>query len=200
MLSASSVTHVARIDAIVVGASAGAVEALKVLLPAFPADLDIPVIVVVHLTPRHASLLADIFAPRCALPVAEPDDKQAVTPGIWFAPPDYHLLVEPDRTFSLSVEAPVRWSRPSIDVLFQSASDVYGASLAAVILTGANDDGAAGAATVRGAGGVVLVQTPSEAEVDSMPLAAMAVATPQFVGTLAEIAEALRSLTSGSHS
>lgn len=118
-------------------------------------------------------------------------DKQPLTPGIWFAPPGYHLLIERELRFSLSIDAPVRWSRPSIDVLFESASDAYGAALHAVVLTGANDDGARGAAAVRRAGGLVLVQDPFTAEAQQMPLAALAAATPQFVGTPAQIARLL---------
>jgi len=181
--------------AIVMGGSAGAVEALGVILPALPAELGVPVVVVLHLSPRVPSLLARIFAPRCALPVAEPMDKQPLGPGIWFAPPDYHLLIERERTFSLSIDPPFRWSRPSIDVLFESASEAYGGSLDAVVLTGANDDGARGAAAVRQAGGFVLVQDPTTAEADEMPLAAIAAAAPQFVGTPAEIAAVLAAAT-----
>lgn len=191
MLSPALAPRAASIEAIVIGASAGAVAALSVLLPALPADLRAPVVVVVHLSSRTPSLLAAVFAPRCALPVAEPEDKQPLAPGIWFAPPDYHLLIEHDRTFSLSVDDPVHWSRPSIDVLLQSATDAYGASLAAVILSGANDDGASGAAAVRRAGGLVLVQDPATAEAPEMPRASIAAATPQLVGTLDEIAQAL---------
>ena len=185
-----------KCEAIVIGASAGAVEALGVLLPSVPRAARVPVIVVVHLTPNRQSLLPELFAARCAARVREPEDKEPVSPGtIWFAPSNYHLLIEHEHTFSLSVDEPVRYSRPSIDVLFESAADAYGKNLCAVVLTGANDDGAHGARTVRAAGGLVLVQDPETAEATMMPQAAIAAANPQLVAPLPEIAEFLRLAT-----
>lgn len=190
----------ASAEALVIGASAGAVEALCHILPVLPADLDAPVVVVVHVPPHRSSLLCDIFAPRCSLPVREPQDKEPLRPGtIYFAPPDYHLLIEQDRCFALSLDAPVNFSRPSIDVLFESAADAYGERLLALILTGANQDGAEGAARIRQAGGLVAVQDPSTAESPQMPQAAIARAHPQLIGTLAELAAlAQRALRRGS--
>ena len=178
-----------RVDAIVIGASAGGIEALGRLLPALPADLGVPVVIVVHLPPQRPSLLVAIFAPRCALPIREPQDKEPLAPGhIYFAPPDYHLLIERDRTFALSVEEPVHFSRPSIDVLLESAAEVYGARLLAIVLTGASRDGAHGAERVRRAGGLVAVQDPNSAEAQVMPLAAIERARPQLIGRLPELA------------
>jgi two-component system chemotaxis response regulator CheB len=177
------------VDAVLIGASAGAVTALSVLLPLLPADLEVPVLVVVHLPPRHRSLLAEIFRERCALEVSEAQDKQLLRAGaLYFAPPDYHLLVESSGSLALSVEEPVNYSRPSIDVLFESAVEVFGSRLLALILTGANQDGARGAASVRIAGGVVAVQDPRSAEATAMPRAAIERADPQFIGTLPELA------------
>jgi two-component system chemotaxis response regulator CheB len=177
-----------RADAVVVGGSAGAVDVLGALLPELPADYAVPVIVVVHLPARRTSLLPPLFAPRCALPVREPEDKQPVGPGVWFAPPDYHLLVEADRTFSLSIDEPVRFSRPSIDVLFESAARAYTSRLLGVVLTGANDDGAEGARAIRRSGGVLAVQSPDTAIASEMPRAAIGRATPQCVGSVQELA------------
>ena len=189
----------ARADAVVIGASAGAVESLSELLPPLSEGLRVPLIVVVHLPPRRSSLMPELFRPLCRAPVCEPVDKQPVAAGtIWFAPADYHLLVEHNRTFALSVDPPVRFSRPSLDVLFESAADTYGARLAAVVLTGANDDGARGAKAVRAAGGYVLVQAPAEALARTMPEAAIHLAAPQFVGGLAQIGSKLRVLTGAS--
>ncbi len=183
-------------EAIVIGASAGAIEALSVLLPVVPRAARVPVVVVVHLTPNRQSLLPELFTPRCAARVREPEDKEAVSAGtIWFAPSNYHLLVERERTFSLSVDEPVRYSRPSIDVLFESAAEAYGSKLCAVVLTGANDDGASGARAVRDAGGVVVVQDPAHADSKEMPQAAIVAAKPQLVAPLVEIAEFLRHAT-----
>lgn len=176
---------------VVVGASAGAIDALGVLLPSLPTRTPFPVIVVVHLPPGRPSALVEIFAPRCELPVAQPFDKLPLAPGIWFAPPDYHLLIESDRSFALSADDPVAWSRPSIDVLFESAGEVFGPELVCVVLTGANADGAAGAASARARGAYVIVQDPATADSDAMPRAAIERARPQRVAPLPEIASFL---------
>lgn len=179
----------ARLRAVVLGGSAGAVRALGEILPALPAGARVPVIVVVHLSPRRESLLPSIFGARCPLPVREPEDKEPVAAGtVWIAPPDYHLLVERDGAFALSLEPPVNFSRPSIDALFESAADAYGPDMLAVVLSGANEDGAEGARRVREAGGWVVVQDPEEAESRAMPEAALRVARPHLRADLATIA------------
>jgi two-component system, chemotaxis family, protein-glutamate methylesterase/glutaminase len=166
------------VKALAIGTSAGGIDALGAVLPALPSRLRLPVFVVVHVPPQRASLLVEIFAPRCALAVREAQDKEPVEPGvIYFAPPDYHLLVDRgDRgpQLALSVDAPVNFSRPSIDVLFESAADVYGAALLAVVLSGASDDGARGLAAVVAAGGRAWVQDPAQAYAGAMPRAALA--------------------------
>ena len=178
------------IEAVVIGASAGAVEALSTLLPALPATLRIPVIIVVHVPGNRQSLLSELFAPRCALPVREAEDKLPVSEGtVWFAPAGYHLLIERDRSFALSIDELVNYSRPSIDVLFESAADVYKERLLALVLTGANHDGAAGAAKVHEAGGLVAVQDPKTAAASAMPTFSIERSAPDFVGSLAELAE-----------
>jgi two-component system chemotaxis response regulator CheB len=186
-------------ELVVIGASAGAIEALSELLPGLAAGLRVPVVIVVHLPPGRASVLPQLFRERCAVPVCEPLDKQPVAAGtIWFAPADYHLMIEADRTFALSVDPPVRFSRPSVDVLFESAADSYGAASAAVVLSGASDDGAHGARMIREAGGFVLVQDPEQALVRAMPETTIARANPQFVGRIADMAATLRNLTGAS--
>ena len=167
-----ALTLAGNVDAVVIGASAGGVEALSVLLPALPAGLPMPVFVVLHLPRERPSLLVEIFQPKCALPVREAEDKEPVEAGVvYIAPPDYHLLVDTGPRISLSADEPVHFSRPSIDVLFESAADIYGARLLAIVLTGANEDGAAGAAAVEQAGGKVLVQHPDSAQSSLMPAA-----------------------------
>ncbi len=189
----------APIRAVVIGTSAGAIGALRVLIPALPAALSIPVLIVVHLPARQPSLLRDIFAPMSALPVREAADKEKMLGGgLWFAPPDYHLLVESSTSLALSVDEPVNYSRPSIDVLFESAAQVFGEGLLAVVLTGANNDGAAGAELVRNRGGVVAVQSPESAEIAVMPEAAIARARPQFIGSLEELSTFVVQLVSRS--
>jgi two-component system chemotaxis response regulator CheB len=160
-------------EAVVLGASAGAVEALSVILPGLPADFPLPVLAVVHLPADKKSVMAELFQARCRIAVKEAEDKEPVCGGtVYFAPPDYHLLVEPDRRLSLSSEEAVHYSRPSIDVLFESAADVYGPALVAVVLTGANKDGAEGLRSVCNAGGTALVQDPAAAFASAMPVAA----------------------------
>jgi two-component system chemotaxis response regulator CheB len=183
-------------EALVVGASAGAIDALNQILPAVPEAARIPVVVVVHLPANRPSLLADVFAGRCQARVREPVDKEPMTAGsIWFAPPNYHLLIEADRSFAFSTDLPVNFSRPSIDVLFESAADVFGQKLCCIVLTGANDDGAQGASSVRRQGGLVIVQDPKLAEAKQMPSAAISCAKPQIIATLPEIAELIRLVT-----
>lgn len=161
--------------AVVIGASAGAIDALGTILPALPASYPLPVLIVVHVPARRQSRLAELFSSRCPLTVKEAEDKESILPGtIYFAPSDYHLLVEPDFTLSLSSDEPVLYSRPAIDVLFQSAADAYGDGLTGIILTGANADGAAGLRAVHAAGGTALVQDPATAQGPAMPRAALA--------------------------
>jgi len=182
---------------VVVGASTGAIETLDRLLPSLPATFPVPVVVVVHVPSNAPSLLVDLFRPRCALPVCEPIDKQPLSPGIFFAPPDYHLLVERSGTLSLSIDPPVNWSRPSIDVLFESAADAYRERTVGVVLSGYGADGSQGARAIREAGGRVFVQDPASADADEMPRAAIEAASPQLVALLPEIADAIRTLAPG---
>ena len=144
----------ARPAVVVVGASAGGVAALQAVLGALPARLPAPVLAVLHLPRDRSSRIAEVLAPYCALPVREAEDKQPLQPGtVTFAPPDYHLLVEDPGTVALSVDAPVLFSRPAIDPLFESAAAVFGAQVLALLLTGASSDGSEGVAAVRAAGG-----------------------------------------------
>ncbi len=162
------------IEAIVIGTSAGGIDALSRLLPALPADARLAVFVVVHLPPAQPSLLTEIFQPRCALRVQEAEDKQRVEPGtLYFAPPDYHLLLDAGPQLALSADPPVHFSRPSIDALFESAADVYGKALLGIVLTGASEDGANGLLAIHQAGGATLVQRPSDAATPAMPLYAI---------------------------
>lgn len=188
-----------RLHAIVIGASAGGVEALMQLLPTLPAGLAAAVFVVIHL-PRHTpSLLSRIFAPACALPVLEACDKMAIEPGhVYVAPADYHLLVDAPvsrpPSLALSIDPPVHWSRPAIDVLFESAAELYRSRLMGIILTGWNQDGSAGLAAVARTGGVTVVQDPSTAQAPVMPESACAAVRPDHVLTLDGIGTLLASL------
>ncbi len=170
-----------KVAAVAIGVSAGGIKALSHILPALPADYPVPVLVVIHLPPSRPSIIADLFEGKCQLNVREAEDKEQLAPGTaYFAPPDYHLLVETDGTLSLSSEEPVMFSRPSIDILFETAADAYGESLIGIILTGANQDGAHGLKAVVDAGGRAIVQTPAEAYAAAMPEAALQ-SVPQAV-------------------
>ena len=180
-------------QAIVMGASAGALEALSTILPALPKGFRLPVMVVVHVPPDKRSVLAELFQAKCQIPVREVEDKEPVVGGtIYFAPPDYHLLVEVDKGLSLSSDEPVLFSRPSIDVLFESAADAYGEALIAVILTGANHDGAKGLLAVVEAGGRAVVQNPLGAFAAAMPQAAIEMCPGASVMSLSAIAAYLQ--------
>jgi two-component system chemotaxis response regulator CheB len=182
--------------AVVIGASAGALEALTRILPCIPADYPLPVMVVVHVPPDKRSVLAELFRAKCQLDVVEVEDKEPIRPGtVYFAPPDYHLLVEADRTLALSNEEPVLFSRPSIDVLFESAAEVWGQDLIAIILTGANHDGAWGLKAVSAAGGRAIVQDPAEAFAAAMPEGAIASSPGASVMTLDAITAYLRRIS-----
>ncbi|MDP9895638.1 two-component system chemotaxis response regulator CheB [Variovorax boronicumulans] len=177
-----------RVDMVVLGASAGGIDALMVLLHDLPAGWRLPMTVVLHLPENHDSHLAEIFAQRLAIPVHEAADKMPIAVGtLYFAPPGYHLSIERERCFSLSCEAPVLFSRPSIDVLMASAADAYGPALAGFLLTGANDDGAEGLYRIHLAGGLTAVQDPKEALISIMPNAALARHTPDHVLPLREL-------------
>jgi two-component system, chemotaxis family, protein-glutamate methylesterase/glutaminase len=178
------------IDAVAIGASAGGVEVLSVLLSALPTSCRASFFIVMHIPRERPSLLAEVFNARCALPVREAEDKEPVQPGtVYFAPPDYHLLLDRGPALALSSDEPVHFSRPSIDVLFDSAADVYGERLLGLILTGANQDGAEGLAAVGRAGGRTIVQEPGGAAVPFLPEAALQVGPVDFVLPLAQLQE-----------
>ena len=177
-----------RVKAVVIGASAGGVDALMALLPGLPASFGLPLVVVLHLSESHHSQLAEIFQRRMSLAVREAADKETLAPGtLYFAPPGYHLLVETDRSLSLSCEAQVHFSRPSIDVLMESAADAYGPNLAGILLTGANADGARGLDKIGRLGGLTVVQDPSEARMPVMPQAAISLRQPDLILDLKSI-------------
>ncbi len=185
------------LSAVVVGASAGGVEALLSLFTELPGDYGLPVVVVLHLPDGRESLLPDLFARRLALRVKEAQDKEALQPGtLYFAAPGYHLCIEADGSFSYSREEPVHFSRPSIDYLFESAADVYGSQLLGILLTGANQDGAAGLYTIKQRGGVTVVQDPQEAQVATMPEAALTLHQPDYILPLRGILALLTELDS----
>jgi two-component system, chemotaxis family, protein-glutamate methylesterase/glutaminase len=181
--------------AVAIGASAGGIAALLPTLSALRADFPLPLILVMHRPEDGDNLLRDTFANRMALAVREPADKEPLVPRhLYIAPAGYHLLLESDLTFALSCDPPEHFSRPSIDVLLESAADALGESLVAILLTGANADGAEGMARVAAAGGLTVVQDPKEAQSADMPLAAIAARPPDFVLNLEQIRALLATL------
>jgi two-component system chemotaxis response regulator CheB len=186
-----------RIEALVIGASAGGIDALLRLLVGLPSTWRLPIVSVLHLPEGRESRLAEVFGPRLAIPVREAEDKGQLARGtLHFAPPGYHLSIERDRSFSLSCEPPVLFSRPSIDILMNSAADAYAHTLAGLLLTGANEDGARGMAHIHASGGFTAVQDPAEAHVSTMPLAALARHTPDAVLPLTDLRALLLRLDS----
>ncbi len=158
-----------------------------------PAGYGLPVIIVVHVPPDRKSVMAELFQAKCSIEVHEAEDKEPINRGTaYFAPPDYHLLVEANKSLSLSNDEPVLYSRPSVDVLFESAADAYGPGLIAIVLTGANQDGAKGLKAVAEAGGIAIVQNPEGAYASAMPEAAIAECPKPQVLSLQEIAAYLQ--------
>ena len=183
------------IKAVVIGASAGGVQALLQILPALPASYRLPVLIVVHVPPDRDNALVSLFQARCQIEVREAEDKEPIVPGVvYFAPSDYHLLVEKDATLSLSSDELVNHSRPSIDVLLESSADAFGPELVGVILTGANDDGARGLQAVVEAGGVAIVEDPAEAYASAMPAASLRASPSAKAMKVAAIASYVSSL------
>jgi len=179
--------------AVVMGASAGALDALSAIIPRLPADFPIPVLVVVHLPADRKSILAELLQTKSKITVREAEEKELIEPGtVFLAPPDYHLLVDWDFRLALSSEEPVHFSRPSIDVLFETAADVYGSDLIGVILTGASDDGARGLKEICKAGGIAVVQDPLEATSPVMPQSALNACPSAHVLKVRDIADFLK--------
>ena len=157
---------------VVVGGSLGSARALQVVLGSLSSSITQPLAVVLHRHPQSGGHLLEGLRRATSLTVTEVEDKQPLGPGVFVAPADYHLLVEPG-WFSLSLDAPVCYARPSVDVLFESAARIYGADVVGVVLTGANRDGERGVSAIRARGGIVVAEDPDRAEAGEMPRAAV---------------------------
>jgi two-component system chemotaxis response regulator CheB len=183
-------------DLIAVGASWGGLEALRTLLRGLPAELDATIVIAQHRSPEsHPTAFRDLLGAVTPLSVREGDDKEPLRRGhVYVAPPDYHMLVESDETLALSTEAAVAYSRPSIDVLLETAAEAYRDRCVGVVLTGANEDGAHGLARVRELGGAAIVQDPETAERAEMPAAALAAVPDARVARVDEMPELLVAL------
>jgi two-component system, chemotaxis family, protein-glutamate methylesterase/glutaminase len=181
------------VELIVIGGSAGAIDVLRTILGGLPATLSPAVAIVVHLPPDGPDMLHLLLATPGGPRMKPAEDKEPIVGGtIYFATPDYHLLVEAGRTFALSLDDRVHFSRPAIDVLFESAAEAYGARLMGVILSGANADGAAGLRAVAAAGGIAVVQSLESAEMVAMPAAALQAVPRSIELNVAALADFLR--------
>lgn len=184
--------------AIVIGASAGGLHALKDLFNRLEDAFSIPIIIVQHISPTAENYLIHILNDTGKLKVKEADEKEVPRSGhAYLAPPNYHLLVEADHTFTLTIDERVNYARPSIDVLFETAAEAYKEQLIGIILTGANADGSRGLRKIHELGGLAIVQDPESAEVDSMPRAALQATPVDHVLAIEEMARLLNSLSAG---
>jgi two-component system chemotaxis response regulator CheB len=182
-----------RAELVVIGGSAGALEVLREVLRRLPEKYGSAIAIVVHLPPEGPHLLAVVLARPGAPPMKMAEDKEPIAPGtIYLAVPDYHLLVEAGRTFALSMDERVHFSRPAIDVLFESAAQAYGPALMGIILSGANADGAAGLKAIGDRGGIMVVQSLESSEMIAMPAAALEAAPGSLELDVPGLVEILR--------
>ncbi len=179
-------------EAVVIGGSWGGLDAVLRIVSGLPASFTLPILVVLHRGRNFKSELESVIQHRTGLRVKEVEEKDQIRQGyLYIAPANYHVLVEEDHTFSLDLSSPVHHSRPSIDVTFESAAEVYGNQLVGILLTGANADGAAGLKTIADRGGRVVIQDPAEAESATMPNAALRVCPVREVLTIEQIRQLL---------
>ncbi len=172
-------------QAIVIGVSSGGMSALKIIFSVLPANFCLPIIIVQHLGSHSDSQWIKILDSKSLLQIKEADEKEKIKKGtIYIAPPNYHLLIEKNKTFSLTIDERVNFARPSIDVLFESAAEAYKDSLIGIILTGANHDGAKGLKSIKDHGGLAVIQDPETAESAYMPRSAIAAVTPDYLGSI----------------
>jgi two-component system chemotaxis response regulator CheB len=181
------------VDLVVIGGSAGAIDVLRQVLPRLTKAFRPSVAIVIHLPPQGPIVLHELLAGPGTPPMKVAEDKEPVMPGtIYFAPPDYHLLIEGGGTFALSIDSRVHFARPAIDVLFESAAEAFGDRVMGIILSGANADGAAGLKAVANAGGLAVVQSLETAEMIAMPAAALEAVPDSIEVDAAELVELLR--------
>jgi two-component system chemotaxis response regulator CheB len=174
--------------AIVIGTSAGGLHAVLAILEDLPPDYSIPVIIVQHRSKDQRDLLEEVLQSKCKIRIKQADEKEKIHSSfVYIAPPDYHLLIESDETFSLSADEPVRFSRPSIDVLFETAAIVFKEALIGIVLTGASNDGSAGIVAIKKNGGLTIAQNPAEAQFAFMPKSSIETKKIDHVLTLIEI-------------
>ncbi len=183
-------------EAIVIGVSSGGMNAMKTMFSLLPKEFNIPIIIVQHLSANSENLWIRLLNDKSNLEIKEADEKEKIEHGkIYIAPPNYHLLLEKNKTFSLSIDERVNFARPSIDVLFESAAEAYKNKLIGVILTGSNSDGTKGLKLIKEYGGLTIVQDPSTAESSCMPASAIAAMQVDYILSLEGIIDLLIKLT-----
>ncbi len=179
-------------EAIVIGVSSGGMNAMKIMFSLLPENFNTPIIIVQHRGANSDNLLIKILNDKSNLPIKEADEKEKIENGnVYIAPPNYHLMIERDKTFSLTVDEPVNYARPSIDVLFESAAEAYRDKLIGVILTGSNSDGTVGFKKINEYKGLTIAQDPKTAESAYMPASAIAAIKPDYILSLEEIIKLL---------
>jgi two-component system, chemotaxis family, protein-glutamate methylesterase/glutaminase len=189
----NNLTH--NCELLIIGGSAGSLEVILLFLKDLKATLSFPILLVLHRKSSFDSALTNLISSRTKLPVMEAEEKEQLTAGtIYVAPADYHLLIEKQHTVSLDFSEKIHYSRPSIDITFQTAAEAYGDTLVCILLSGANEDGAAGLAAVKEAGGYVVIQDPLTAEVSYMPEQALKVVKPDKIIKATELASFINSI------
>ncbi len=184
-----------KYEAVVIGVSSGGMAALKYLFSALPADFRLPIIVVQHVSARSDNKWIELLNEQSKLNIKEADEKEVIEQGnAYIAPSNYHLLIEKDKTFSLTIDERVNFARPSIDVLFESAAEAYKDKLIGIILTGSNHDGTNGIKRIKECGGLAIIQDPETAESSYMPESAIAAIQPDYILSLENIIDLLKKI------
>ena len=183
-------------EAIVIGVSSGGMNALKFIFSVLPAGFTAPIIIVQHVSARSDNEWIKLLNDKSNLTIKEADEKEKIEIGnVYIAPANYHLMIEKDKTFSLTIDERVNFARPSIDVLFESAAEAYKNKLIGVILTGSNNDGAKGIRRIKEYGGLAIIQDPKTAESATMPASAIAAIQPDYILSLEKIVKLLIKIT-----
>jgi len=193
-------------EAIVIGVSAGGMNALKYIFSTLPVGFHIPIIIVQHLSARSDNEWIKLLNDNSGLTIKEADEKEKIagpteqsfgqeTGNVYIAPANYHLLIESDKTFTLTIDEYVNFARPSIDVLFESAAYTYKDKLIGIVLTGSNNDGAKGIKRIKECGGLAIIQDPETAESPNMPTSAIAAVQPDYILSLEKIVQLLIKIT-----
>jgi len=183
-------------EAIVIGVSSGGMNALKFIFSALPAGFRLPIIIVQHISAHSDNEWINILNDKSNLTIKEADEKEKIEIGnVYIAPANYHLLIENDKTFSLTIDEYVNFARPSIDVLFESGAEAYKDKLIGMVLTGSNNDGTKGIKRIKELGGMAIIQDPETAESSYMPASAIAAIEPDYILSLEKIIQLLIKIT-----